>query len=574
MKTSIQAISTFCFLIILMTSCSSPTPSPQVNQTQVMEAAVSAALTQAIKTQMAPTPTPTPDPEVISLANANQLVLKLMSMGGMSGPVAYSPDGKWLYLPTNTGVYAYDTTSYKNVHLAFSSPGGTFSPNGTIFMRGNDLFLTEGMQQLPALDLLPVGASPYDRSKTFFSPDESFFARYFSQPQTLNGIETQRRIAVWRVRDGKLINTFEAGDMAISADNRLIAIGRVEHGQSTVYLYDLQTGEKLGHWPGGHPAFLSDNSLVVGANGYTRILDPVHHKTRRGFGGTRAVFSPDERSVALWDRHYINVYQVADGRLISRFELELPRIEEIIMHFSPDGQVLAGYTLQRECCAGYSSNLSLWRVSDGNLIKKLRPSAEFVFSPDSQAIMVGAREVSRTSDGSLVADISQSCDTSYNNLAFTPDGQQVILDCYVLYLYPVRGGSPWTPEKVDRETYRSTLDAVSFSNYHEVLSPDGQFLARKGTDFIVVSSTWGDGKEFTIPAANVTCFAFSPDHQILALCLKDGSVDLWDLNNQRFAYTILQDINAVSLLAFSPDGKSLVIRATDRTVRLYGINAK
>ncbi len=107
-----------------------------------------------------------------------------------------------------------------------------------------------------------------------------------------------------------------------------------------------------------------------------------------------------------------------------------------------------------------------------------------------------------------------------------------------------------------------------------MLSPDGKFLARRVRDLIVVSNTAGEGKEFYIPGANVTYFAFSPDHQVLALCLKDGGVDLWDVNNQRFAYTLFGGINAVRGLAFSPDGKSLVIRATDGTVRLYGISVK
>jgi WD40 repeat protein len=495
--------------------------------------------------------------------------MKSMSMGASFGNAAYSPDGEWLYVPTYTGMYAYDTTSYQNVHLVSGILAGAFSPSGKILMREGNLFLMEGMQQLPALELVPMGTNPYASSRTFFSPDESLIAHRSDLP----GQDAHNVIAVWRLRDGKLINTFEAGDGAISADNSLIAIGRAEQ-DGIVYLYDLQTGEELGRWPGRWPVFLSDNSLAVGANGYTRILDPVHHKTRRGFAGMQAVFSPDEQAVALWDRQYINVYRVSDGTLLSRFELELTRIEDISMRFSPDGQMLAGYTGQRECCSGYSANLSLWRVSDGTLIKKLRPSGNFVFSPDSQTITVAGREVLRTSDGSLIADLQQSCETSSGpNLIFTPDGQQIIVDCYTVYLYPVNGGSPWVGQKVDRETYLPLLKDASFSGYDNVLSPDGKFLAQRTGDLIVVSSTEEDGKKFFIPGTNMIWLAFSPDHEILALGLKDGAVSLWDVNSGRFAYAILHDIHSTSRLAFSPDGKSLVLWTGD-TLRLYRIETK
>jgi WD40 repeat protein len=449
-------------------------------------------------------------------------------------------------------------------------------------MSSNELFLTEGMQKLPALEFFPLITDPYASYRNFFSPDESLIARDFGISQN----NASHVVKVWQLSNGKLINTFDAGEVAISTDNHLIAIGQSErdylsqHVQSITYLYDLQTGEELGRWQGGRPIFLSNNSLVLEANGYTRIFDPGKHKSRRVFAGKQAVFSSDEQLVALWERSYINVYRVSDGQLLSRFKLELPRIDEITMRFSPDGQVLAGYTGQPECCAGYTDNLSLWRVEDGALIKKLRPSRNFVFSPDSQTISVGGREVLRTSDGSLIADLQQTCESPITNLVFTPDGQQIIVDCYVLYLYPANGGSPWVPQKVDRETYLPILEAASLSNWQEVPSPDGKFLARKGkvSNLIVVSSISGEAEEFYIPGAKVTRFAFSPDHQILAVGLNDGSVDLWDVNRQRSVYTIPPQIltldpSSVNGLAFSPDGKSLVISVSDDTIRLYGINA-
>ena len=330
-----------------------------------METAISAAWTevievQTVKTQMASSPTATPDPEIIAPQNASQLVLKLMNIGKVAENSAYSPNGKWLYMPSYTGVYAYDTASYKNIHLVSNSPYGTFSPSGKILMRWSDLFLTEGMQELPALELFPLVNNAYAPYGTFFSPDESLIAHHFSPSQA----DGPGVVKVWRLSDGKLINTFEGKDAAISEDNRLIAIGRLDRiirVREFSLLYVCMICKRARSWDAGQEGSRSSylTTAWLRVNGYTRILDPVHHKTRRVFGGTQAVFSHNEQLMALWERSYINVYRVSDGKLLSRFKLELSRINEITMRFSPDGQVFAGYTLQQECCSGYTANLSL-----------------------------------------------------------------------------------------------------------------------------------------------------------------------------------------------------------------------
>lgn len=503
----------------------------------------------------------------------------------------YSQDGKWLYMSSNLGVYAYDTASYKNIRLVSSIPYGTLSPDGKFVATREAVFSVDSGQKLE-LELFVFSGFKREAftnsAETIFSSDSSLIARYYS------GIGT----VVWRLADRKLINMFKGKSIKFSADNRLIVIGRGVQdilGQESsyhIYLYDLQTGEQLHDWisPGERLAFLSDNSLVAEADGYTRIYDPETHTVRHGFEGTFAAFSPDEKLIATLLSDHIKIYRVSDGQALHRLEAG-SSLDRADLRFSADGQILAGFTVDAQCCSGHIDHLALWRVADGTLIKGLKPCPEFYFSPDSQTILA-CGQVLRTSDGSLIADLPHVSTGMVTNLAFTPDGQQIIVACHQnLYLYPVDSGSIWLPQRADPETYQPILQAASPNNYYglpfdweppdgqkEVLSPDGKLVARRKDGIVTVWNASGEGGAFYVPATGVTRLAFSPDGQILALGLRDSSLELWSLTNRQKVYTVPArtsvKVNFVGGLAFSPDGKFLAVGLEDGTVRLFEIDVR
>jgi WD40 repeat protein len=370
--------------------------------------------------------------------------------------------------------------------------------------------------------------------------------------------------AIWRTSDGKLINTFEALHMQISTDNQLVAAQRGiqdvpgQESKYHVFLYNLQTGEQLGDWVGESPTFLSDNSLVMESDGYLYIFDPQNHDMRHRFAGKFAAFSPDEQIVAILSDDAINLYNVTDGKLLRKLKVDLSRISKR----SPYG---------------------------------------FLFSPDGQRILVH-NQVLRIADGSLVADIPPTFISSITNLAFTPDGQQIIVASYDnLYLYPVASKDIWIPEAGDPETYLPILNAASPRSVYlglsfedlpleEIHSPDGKFLAKNNQGIVTIWNTSGEGGSFTVPAEpetvaltyptngqRVTRIAFSSDGHLAAFGLRAGSVELWNLESQQKVFTIpplVDTFNFVGGLSFSPDGKLLAIGSEDGVVRLYEINAK
>jgi WD40 repeat protein len=517
-------------------------------------------------------PTATPDPEIISPENASQLVLKFMNMGNVRDFPTFSPDGKWIYQESTAGTYAFDTVSYQDIRLLTSSPIATPSPSAQVFSE---------------LELLPGYATQPDARKAISSPDTSLIAGYFHGEST----------GVWRLADEKLINTFEGYPIEISADNRLILIGRtISHDAYSRYyadLYELESGKQLGSWSwGGRQAFfLSNNQVVIeSSDGYTRIFDPVTRKVPHAFAGWYAAFSPDEQKLAVLYGNQIFLYEVPDGKLIYKFDSGLPSTDAANLRFSGNGEILAGFTIEYYCCTGYSNQLFVWRVSDGHLLADLSQretlgqwaQPPFALSPDGQTIVID-RRVIRVSDGSLIKDLTTYFIPPVTNLAFTSDGQKIIVldNNGQVHLYSVESEMLSLPQDADREAYLPFLQPASgmySEDVIEVPSPDGKFLARRNLGIVTISRISSAEESIQIPVTQVKCFTFSPDGRIIALGLRNGSVELWDPDSKQKIFTLPprtnDDSNYVGGLAFSPDGKLLAIGMIDGTVRLYGPSAK
>jgi WD40 repeat protein len=76
----------------------------------------------------------------------------------------------------------------------------------------------------------------------------------------------------------------------------------------------------------------------------------------------------------------------------------------------------------------------------------------------------------------------------------------------------------------------------------------------------------------TLKVAKVTCLAFSPDGKTLVLGQESGTVVLWDVggeNPQKRATMKGHRGKTIRAVAYSPDGKTIVSGGEDGTVRLW-----
>jgi len=134
---SLAKVAGLTAIFLFLVSCQA-SPSPTTNSP-----------TETAPATSTPEPMPTPDPQVISPANAGQLVLKSVNMGmASSSDPTYSSDGKWLFVASSTGTYAFDTVSYKGVSLLAPMPFSTLSPDGKSLAIGS----VDGIVRLYGID--------------------------------------------------------------------------------------------------------------------------------------------------------------------------------------------------------------------------------------------------------------------------------------------------------------------------------------------------------------------------------------------------------------------------------------
>lgn len=552
-----------------------------------------------------PTSTPEPDPQIISPANADQVVLLgYLNKGAAIGAPVYSPDGKWLFQASTTGIYRYDTATYSQVTLlaylprseTHSSGYMSLSPDGKVLqLRSGELVSVDGGYKSFDLETPSSFITKFYPGRRVFSPDGLMEAVQYNEQQG----EYRDFVSVWRLADGKLLYTFKGKSMEFSADSRsiLVQVSMSDQSgkeQSYGYLYDLETGKKLDQWSGERFAFLLDNRLVVEAGGYVRIFDVETHKAQFAIEGSFVTLSPDQQMLAVASSDQIKLYRVSDGAFLRGLERSMRQFDSAALKFSANEEIIAGITSQGMCCGGSDSLFSIWRVTDGSLIRVEQGMGAFDISPDGKTLAIKREsdivEIRRMADGSLLTSLG-GFGAPINNLAFMPDSKQIITSTHMhpnlMRLYDIDAGPFGIPQIADKEIYRPILNAASQNHYVSMVviggydtpaidSPDGRFSAQGNKDQFDVFDKLNGKLWFSSPANQVIRFSFSPDSQILAVGLVDTSVELWSVYGKEKLYTLpprtevfYDDI--FGGLAFSPDGKLLAVGLEDGTLRLFGI---
>jgi WD40 repeat protein len=353
---------------------------------------------------------------------------------------------------------------------------------------------------------------------------------------------------------------------------------------STARLWDAATGQMVGQ-PLAHPdnivatAFSPDGKIAAtGSGDGVRLWDAATGRALctflEHFSGDLA-FSPDGKTLAsAGGEGVVRLWSVPEGTPIGDPLWHRGSIKA--MSFSPNGQLLA--------TASWDGTTRLWETATGKPVgpplahQDAVPS--LVFSPNGEILVTGGDDGARAWHVGMPvftllkgspfaiatsrwADMALRHPGMVREVALSPDRETVATLSGTLQAGEARLWELATGRLVRVLRHEAEIHSLAFS-------PNGRTLVTGSEDKTARVWEVATGKllhtlEHRDPVWSV---AFNPkDGKIIATSAGDRIVRLWDTTtgNSRI---LLQDPVRKNVLAFSPDGKMLVM-SYDSTVMLY-----
>jgi WD40 repeat protein len=290
----------------------------------------------------------------------------------------------------------------------------------------------------------------------------------------------------------------------------------------------------------------------VESEGVVRIYDLETYLAHHVFYGEFAAISPEGQTMALLNFGQFKTYSISDEQLLNTFEGDFSGIDEAILQFSHDGKWLAGYSIQNFCCLGKDESLSLWRVSDGKLIKKFeQPSALFNFSPTNNNLAItlrlGGTYIFNADDASQIAEVGMY-NSQVTSVSFYSTGHDLVVataenNSSQYYDFPGDYQPPLFFYDVDSGILFNNQPATMY-NVPVALSTDGKIYAPD--DLRDLPSI----KELE----NIGSIAFSPDGKKVAIGATNG-LFIWDIPSKTLL--LHGGVGQYTSIDFSPDGQKV-----------------
>ena len=437
----------------------------------------------------------------------------------------------------------------------------TVSPDGSVVATASG----EGGVRLynaKSGNLLRVLGEIGDRG-VVFSPDGKML--------TAAGFHMDKLVALWDVRTGKRLRTFEgqteweADATAISPDGKLLASTATD---KQILVWDIATGQlrlRLKNQPYrvSALAFSPDSATLAGGGG--------------------------EKAIRLWD--------CTTGRLVKSFEGQSDWI--CTLSFSADGKRIAsgscdwgfhrGHDWPRSPLRGIERcEWRVWDVGSGKLLRQVSDRGRLLslaIAPDGGSLACGIGKEVRVYDLSSDAAprVLTTHDADVTSVAFTPDGAALVSgshDHTVKYTQLAGGQVRWRSPG-----YFEQVNSVALSNDGSLLvtgSSDGRFArgwlaagAKQmgpGAVRIWDARTGHLLRRLGDPGEQVMAVAISPDGRTVAAGSGieggKGSTHIWDTASGKALWSSNDSEGEVLAAAFAPDDASLATGTADGVVKI------
>ncbi|MHC4176624.1 MAG: WD40 repeat domain-containing protein, partial [Planctomycetota bacterium] len=344
-------------------------------------------------------------------------------------------------------------------------------------------------------------------------------------------------MSFWNVTTGKLMARARAHQgpvmaLAFSPDGEVLASGS----------YD--TGVKL--W-----GVLGELRHLLSFKGHK---DPVVSLAFASDGQTLMTGSRDG-TVKLWDVDL----EEARPRIHGSDTIAIRSLAR-----SPDGKLVAA--------GGMEGRVKLWDLDTRRPWKVLKAQDEAVaavaFSPGGTLLAAGCEDAVKIFDLTTGRPRHQlSVEGSAYGLAFSRDGQLLAVGTGDPVHLSQKAGEVilWDVKSGKRS---DTLGRHDQAVMCVAFSPDGELLVSGAFDGKLKLwdvATWAEHEPLQGHDQGVLCIAFSPDGKMLVSAGLDKTVKVWDPATQEPVASLEGHRYRVNCLAFSPDGKTLATGAGGRT---------
>jgi RNA polymerase sigma factor (sigma-70 family) len=350
---------------------------------------------------------------------------------------------------------------------------------------------------------------------------------------------------------GVMISFFGAMGSAISADGKMLA--QTDNG--SVRLWEIATGKEAGEIKADQPTaglgFAPDGKTlaILQGGGKITLFDTATRKE------IRRLNEPEE------------------GARTIQFGARLPVV------FSPDGKTIAMRTIEVVGAPGkISTPIKFFDVASGKEIRRIVPAEEggamdLVFSPDGKQFAYNAANDTVISETATGKELTRLKGDRPVRFAFTPDGKSLVTQ-----LNGEKTGVVWDVA-TGKETHRfgkpRELPKGAFVTAFSMLPPlaissDGKRLALASEGNLVSLLNLADGKEvhdFTGHQSAVVSVQYTPDGKSVISRGADGTVRTWDATNGKELNRTTSPAGPFASVS-SPDGRRSAVVSDDGTLKI------